>query len=150
MNFQEAVAILAAESQQDLSPDADGLVQLECESDMTLTAFSPDGSQALYLTVSVMELPQPVDPAIYERMLKMNFLLMDTRGAALSLDEEGQQVHLCLCLPLEWLNAEALSGAVSGLIETASRVQAELHTSTSSAAGQTYSDEQLPFESHRV
>ena len=45
MNFKQAVAVLAAQSQvPDLEPDADGLVQLEYDSAFTLTAFSPDSS----------------------------------------------------------------------------------------------------------
>lgn len=141
MNFLQAVAVLAAESQvSDLAPDADGLVQLEYDSAVTLTAFSPDGSEALYLAASLMELPQPVAPGFYERLLKMNFLLLDTRGATLSLDEEGRQVHLCLCVPFESLSEDALSRIVSGFLETALSLQSALgavshEVSERSAAG---------------
>ena len=138
MNFQQAVAVLAAESQvSDLAPDVDGLVQLEYDSTIMLTAFSPDGSEALYLAASLMELPQPVDARFYERLLKMNFLLLDTRGATLSLDEEGRQVHLCLCVPFESLSDDALSRIISGFLETALSLQSAL------AAAPTGGDEPL-------
>ena len=97
-----------------------------------------------------MELPQPVDAGFYERLLKMNFLLLDTRGAALSLDEEGRQVHLCLCVPFDSLSDDALSRIVSGFLETALSLQSALSSIPKQAPDQPAGGRVPLFDLQRV
>jgi hypothetical protein len=127
MNFQSITNAIAAQFGLDnLEQDDDGLVQLEYNGGITLTLFSPAQSSAIYLAASLMELPTVTSPAFLERLLKMNFLLLDTRGAALSIDEDSRQVHLCLCLPFALIDETSLAGLVVGFLETASQLQSEL------------------------
>ncbi len=134
MDMNEAMVALADQlGLEPLSPDEDGLFQLEYDERLTLTAFSPTDSDALYLAASLIEVPDHADAVFFQRLLKLNFLLIDTRGAALSLDDEGRQVHLCLCMPFDLINPDRLSGMVSGFLETALQLQDQLQSQGASS-----------------
>ena len=151
MNFQQAIDVIATHTQiSDLAPDADGLVQLQFDESLTLTAFSPADSEALYLAASLLEVPEVERAAFYERLLQLNFLLMETRGATLSLDEQARQVHLCLCLPFETLDEVSLGHVLSGFLDTAIRLQAELVTVDGSAPTPSGMSPLAPLGFHRA
>lgn len=127
MDFKNITKALASHFEiANLEPDEDGLLQLDYDERVTVTALSPPESDALYLTASLMEMPSPTSQAFLERLLKMNFLLLDTRGAALSLDDDSRQVHLCICLPFALLDDASLPKVVGGFLETAILLQSEL------------------------
>ena len=127
MDFQSITKAIAAQlGTGTLEQDDDGLVQLEYNGGITLTLFSPADSGALYLAASLLELPTVTSPAFLERLLQMNFLLFDTRGATLSIDEDGRQVHLCLCLPFALIDETSLSGLIVGFLETANELKTKL------------------------
>ncbi len=127
MDLKEAMATVEAQmGLQGMEPDEDGLYQLEYDDRLTLTVFSPPDSGALYLAASLMEVPVSADASFFQQLLKLNFLLLDTRGAALSLDDEGRQVHLCLSLPFDLIEPDRLLNLVSGFLETALELQTRL------------------------
>jgi hypothetical protein len=132
MEFQKALECLSTQiGIERWEPDEDGLYQLDYDERLTLTAFSPPESAALYLVSSLIAVPEHVPASFFQRLLQMNFMLLDTRGAALGIDDEGRQVHLGLSVPLALVDENKLPDLFSGFLETSLEIQAQLRGETS-------------------
>jgi hypothetical protein len=110
-----------------LALDEEGMCNLEYQGKVNLTLIVPRGSGALYLSASLGPVPAGDRAAFYERLLKLNFLVLDTNGATLALDDEAREVHLCYALNLDHFNEEGFPPLVGNLLERALRMQSEIH-----------------------
>lgn len=105
--------------------DEGDMCTLDYQDQVSLTLIAPEGSGTLYLSACLGPVPAGDRTAFFERLLKMNFLLVDTNGAALSLDDAGREVHLCYALDLAHFDEEAFPNLVGKMMETALRLRKE-------------------------
>lgn len=110
-----------------LELDADGMCTLEYRGEVSLTLIAPQGSGALYLSAALGQPPAGDRLAFYERLLQLNFLVLDTHGATLALDDQAREVHLCYALDLEHFDEERFAGLVGNMLEQAARLKSEIH-----------------------
>jgi hypothetical protein len=110
-----------------LELDADGMCTLEYRGEVSLTLIAPQGSGALYLSAALGLPPAGDRLAFYERLLQLNFLLLETHGATLALDDQAHEVHLCYALDLEHYDEERFAGLVGNMLERAARLKSEIH-----------------------
>lgn len=148
MNIEQATQLLASHMGIfSWEPDEDGLYQIEYDTRLALSVFSPPDSGALYFASSLIDIDDQAPIEFFRRLLQMNFLLLQTRGASLSIDDEGRQVHLCLSLPFDLLDERKLPDLMSGFIETSLEVQARLLDER--AGARALGDEVDPFVLHQ-
>lgn len=109
-----------------LELDEGGMCNLEYQGQINLSLIVPPGSGALYLSAAIGPVPPGDRTAFFERLLKLNFLLLDTNGAALALDDDAREAHLCYALDLAHFSEEAFPQLVGRMLETAQRLHDEL------------------------
>ncbi len=84
----------------DLTLDEDGMCMLQGENGMSLALLAHASGQSMTLAASIYPVQDATRAALCEKLLKMNFLLLETQGSTLSIDEEGQEVVVCRQLPI--------------------------------------------------
>ena len=109
-----------------LALDEGGMCTLVYQDAVSLTIIAPERTGTLYLSVAILPVPAGDRQAFYERLLQLNFLLVDTNGATLSLDDDAKEVHLCFAMNLEHFDEEAFPALVGNLVQAASRLRMEL------------------------
>ena len=109
-----------------LQLDADDMCPLEYQGQVSLTLIAPRGSGAIYLSAALGSPPAGERREFYERLLQLNFLLLDTHGAALALDDQAREVHLCYTLDLEHFDQERFAGLVGNMLERALQLKEEI------------------------
>lgn len=104
---QDLLTALAKELKLDsLAFDEDNMCMLQGEDGMTLTLLLHEDQSSLTFAAGIYLLSNSNNRnALYEKLLKMNFLLLETQGATFSIDEEAQEVVLCRQLQIESLDA---------------------------------------------
>lgn len=80
--------------------DEDNMCMLHGEAGMSLALLLDESDQSLSLAARIISIPDTDRAALCEKLLKMNFLLLETRGNTLSIDEEGREVVVCRQLAL--------------------------------------------------
>jgi hypothetical protein len=127
MEFTEALHCIAAEiGIGSPVPDNDGIVQLDYDGRLALTMFIVGSPPVMCLSASLSELPAEAGVSLFRELLKKNFLLLDTRGGALSIDDEAGQVHFCQHVSMEAIVPDQLLKAFASFIETGLTLQDEL------------------------
>ena len=111
----------------DLKLDESGMCTLQWNDDVLLSLIVPQGAGAVYFSVSLGPVPPGDREAFFERLLRKNFLLLDTDGATLALDDESREVHLTYALDLNHFSPETFPDLVGNLLQTAERVKSEVH-----------------------
>lgn len=79
----------------DLALDEDGMCMLQGENAMSLALLAHASGESMTLAASIYPVQDATRAALCEKLLKMNFLLLETQGSTLSIDEEGQEVVVC-------------------------------------------------------
>ena len=103
----DLLAALAQElGLEGLEFDDDGMCMLQGENGMSLALLAQDSGQSMTLAAGIYPLQDATRVALCEKLLKMNFLLLETQGSTLSIDEEGQEVVVCRQLTLEGVAPE--------------------------------------------
>jgi len=109
-----------------LAFDEDDMCMLQGENGMSLALLKQEGDQALTLAASIYPLQDATRAALCEKLLKMNFLLLETQGSTLSIDEEGQEVVVCRQLALPGLEPEAFVDQILDFLLLSSRLREQL------------------------
>lgn len=106
--------------------DDEGLCVLAHDDGFGVTLLRTQGSDILLLSAQLIEVPQDGREALFAWLLRLNFLGLDTGGAALSLDEEERHVYLCHGAPLSRLDAPGLVTLIGNFIDAAASVRQRL------------------------
>lgn len=80
--------------------DEDNMCMLQGQESMSLALLMHESGQSLSLAAGIYPIHDTHRTALYQKLLKMNFLLLETQGNTLSIDEEGQEVVVCRQLEL--------------------------------------------------
>jgi hypothetical protein len=124
--IEECLAALGAEVGVPLVLDEQGLCALEHGDGFVFTLIAPDGGELVHLSSRLMDVPAQGREAFLARLLRMNFLLMETSGATLSIDEEEQGVFLCLALLRAQLSADRLLVIIGNFLASSSQLRQRL------------------------
>ena len=109
-----------------LQLDEQGCCALEHGDGFVFTLIAPVGGQLVHLSSRLMDVPAAGREAFFARLLRLNFLHMETSGGTLSIDEEGQGVYLCYSLLRDGLQGDRLLTVVANFLATSSRLHAQL------------------------
>jgi Tir chaperone protein (CesT) family len=114
--------------------DEDGLCVLSHEDGFAITLMTAPGADILLLSAQLMEVPEVGRESLFAWLLRLNFLGLDTGGAALSIDEEERHVYLCHSVPLARVDAQTLVGIIGNFLDVSAVVRQRLLTQADSAA----------------
>ncbi len=106
--------------------DEHGCCSLEHSDGFTFTLMAPEAGDLVHLSSALMDLPAQGRESFYSRLLRLNFLLLETSGATLSIDEEEQGVFLCLALVRAQWSAERLLVVMANFLASSSRLRQRL------------------------
>jgi len=108
--------------------DEQGLCQFQHQSGFTVTLiWQGDAVNAFTLSSDVLQVPSPDQRAsLYSRLLRLNFLLIETAGSTLAVDEDERYVFLCRELSLNGLDEMQFLERVAGFMIQAAEIRAEL------------------------
>lgn len=100
---------------EQVSLDEDGLCQFQHESGFSVTLiWQGDEVRTFTLSSDVAEVPSAQNRLdLYARLLRLNFLLIETGGATLAVDEDEKIVFLCRELQVHGLEEEQFVSAVA-------------------------------------
>ena len=123
-----------------LSLDEQGCCSLDHSDGFVFTLMAPDGGDLVHLSSRLLDVPASGRQAFYSRLLRLNFLLLETSGASLSIDEDEEGVYLCLALVRATLSAQHLLRVIANFLASSGRLRARLldsgdEGSTSGLAG---------------
>lgn len=135
--LSEALAILGELTGSALEFDENGLCGLSHQDGFVITLMTAPGSDILLLSAQLTELPESDRERLLAWLLRLNFLGLDTGGAALSIDEEERHVYLSHGVPLARVDAPSLVTVVGNFIEVAAGLRVRIldERGQSSAAG---------------
>lgn len=126
-DIENLMHALARELELDaLAFDEDDMCMLQGENGMSLALLRQDSGHALTLAASIYPLQDATRAALCEKLMKMNFLLLETQGSTLSIDEEGQEVVVCRQMTLPGLEPEAFVDQVLDFLLLSSRLREQL------------------------
>lgn len=106
--------------------DEDNMCMLHGEGGMSLALLLHESDQWLSLAASIFSMPDTDRAALCEKLLKMNFLLLETRGNTLSIDEEGREVVVCRQLELAGLQPPEFVQAILNFLMLCSDLRDQL------------------------
>ena len=125
--LSEALAILGdLTGGQPLAFDENGLCGLTHQDGFVVTLMTAPESDILLLSAQLVEVPDDGREAFFAWLLRLNFLGLDTGGAALSVDEEERHVYLSHSVPLARVDAQALVTVVGNFIEVAAGLRTRI------------------------
>ena len=116
-------ALLGDES---LALDEAGMCSLSHQDGLVTMLIADPTSDMLLLSAQLFELPSENREALLSGLLRLNFLGMDTGGAALAIDEEERHVYLCHNVPLQRVDDKALVAIIGNFIDTAANLRKRL------------------------
>ena len=90
--------------------------------DFSLEVSTDDSHLVMHSIVG--ELPQNDDAALPKKLLGMNYLGIETRGATLSLDETGVNVVLWISLPIDALDIERFEQVIGAFLDLSEQMSA--------------------------
>jgi hypothetical protein len=109
-----------------LSLDEHGCCSFDHSDGFVFTLMAPDGGDLVHLSSRLLDVPASDRQGFYSRLLKLNFLLLETAGASLSIDEDEEGVYLCLALVRASLSAEHLLRVIANFLASSGRLRARL------------------------
>jgi len=125
--LSEALAILGdLTGGGPLAFDENGLCGLTHQDGFVVTLMTAPDSRILLLSAQLVEVPDDDRESFFAWLLRLNFLGLDTGGAALSIDEEERHVYLSHGVSLARVDAEALVTVVGNFIEVAAGLRARI------------------------
>ena len=119
-------ALAQALNLEGLAFDEDDMCMLQGENGMSLALLAQASAQSMTLAASIYPLHDATRSALCEKLMKMNFLLLETQGSTLSIDEEGQEVVVCRQLALPGLAPEDFVDGVLDFLLLSSRLREQL------------------------
>lgn len=126
-HLTQLMAALAGElGLQALEFDEDQMCMLQGESGMSLALLLHDSEQSLGLAAGIYPMPEANRAALCEKLLKMNFLLLETQGSTLSIDEEGKEVVVCRQVELTALEPEAFVHQILAFLMKCSELREQI------------------------
>ena len=99
----------------------------------TLLITAPPGSEQLYLTVILCDLPASNQKATYELALGLNLYQEKTRGAAIAVDSQANAFVLSYCTETAHLSFNDFNNIINNLLETSEGVAVQLQSAPDSA-----------------
>ncbi len=116
--------------------DEDGLCHLQHETGFTVTlVWQGEEAGAFTISSDVAEIPAHAErQSLYARLLRLNFLLIETGGATLCIDEDERFAFLCRELPVASMNDLGFIDAVTDFMVQAAQIRGQLQQ-TSTAEG---------------
>ncbi len=115
--------------------DEDGMCMLQGENGMSLALLAQDTARSMTLAASIYPVQDATRAALCEKLLKMNFLLLETQGSTLSIDEEGQEVVVCRQLSLEDLPQETFVDQILDFLLLSGQLREQLMQMPLTGAG---------------
>ncbi len=109
-----------------LALDDAGMCSLSHQDGFVTMLIAEPSGEMLLLSAQLFELPADNREALLSHLLRMNFLGMDTGGAALAIDEEEQHAYFCHSVPLQRVDANALVAVIGNFIDTAAGLRRRL------------------------
>jgi hypothetical protein len=109
-----------------LAFDDNGLCVLAHQDGFAITLMSTASSDMLLLSAQLIAVPDADREALFAWLLRLNFLGLDTGGAALSIDEEERHVYLCHNVALGRVDAPNLVTVLGNFIEVAAGLRTRL------------------------
>ncbi len=106
--------------------DEDDMCMLQGENGMTLALLRHESGESLTLAASIYPLQDATRAALCEKLMKMNFLLLETQGSTLSIDEEGHEVVVCRQLVLSGLDPEGFIDQILNFLLLSSHLREQL------------------------
>lgn len=137
-------AFAQAEGLADLQLDERGLIGLQVDAALEIEIEVPLEQDLVYLRSTLMPIPAQDRESVYAWLLKRNFLLQDSGGAAFAIDADRAQLALSLCQPIGRLDALDFANLLRGFINISLRCQAQL-IHEFQAAGPQYGGDLLPY-----
>ena len=113
---------------EDLRLDDHRLCSLQYRDDVEIVIELPEQSPTVYFYAPMMPVPQQERETLFTRLLKLNFLCLETRGATLAIDEKNSRIILCYGHPVELLDFLAFENLTGNFAETARTLKTELNT----------------------
>jgi hypothetical protein len=110
----------------DLALDEDGMCMLQGENGMSLALLAHASGQSMTLAASIYPVQGATRAALCEKLLKMNFLLLETQGSTLSIDEEGQEVVVCRQLTISGQEPDDFVEAVLDFLLVSGQLREQL------------------------
>lgn len=111
-----------------LALDDAGMCSLSHQDGFVTMLIADPNTAMLLLSAQLAELPADNRETVLAALLRLNFLGMDTAGAALAIDEEERHAYLCHNVPLQRVDANALVAVIGNFIDTAAILRKRLLT----------------------
>ncbi len=121
------VEILAEDlDAEGLAFDADGFISLDFKDRFVFSLVCPDGSPILYLNSDIAAVPNGARLPFIECALKLNYLLLESRGGALGLNEDGDRISYTYGIVLDRIEEEDLIAVLDRFLESSLHLQEQL------------------------
>jgi len=86
----------------------------------------PPMGESVYLAATICKINPESKGELYERVLTMNFLLMETRGTTFAIDQESMSIVICYERSLKSLTRETFPDLVGNFLITAEELKQKL------------------------
>ena len=111
--------------------DDSGLCGLSYSDDLEVVLECPEGSPVLYLYAPLVSLPDRDAEELFRKILKANFLGLETGGASFAIHDRYNSIMLCHREVIDRMEDNyALEKLLSNFIAMASQWQKKLHQSS--------------------
>lgn len=125
--LEEGIGLLGALlGDETLALDEAGMCSLSHQDGFVTMLIAEPESGMLLLSAQLLELPPSGREALLAKLLRLNFLGMETGGAALAIDEDERHVYLCHSVPLQRVDAKALVAVIGNFIDVAAGLRPQL------------------------
>jgi hypothetical protein len=109
-----------------LTLDRSGICVFKFKDKIEFLLLAPPASESIYMAATLCEVVEDTKAELYEKVLKMNFLLMETAGASLALNDQSRSIVLCYERPRASFSSGKFPEVVSSFLATAERLQQQL------------------------
>ncbi|MEO2034330.1 MAG: type III secretion system chaperone, partial [Planctomycetaceae bacterium] len=86
-----------------------------------VSIVAPPYSDDLYLAAPIIDIDPDKKLELFERVLQLNYLVLETDGATFAIDDESAQLILCAAFSLQDLTAEQLVKHLENFIQTSAK-----------------------------
>jgi len=110
-----------------LELDESGICEFNYKDQIPLMVMCPASSDTLYLASGIIDAPpEERRLALYEKLLQMNFLLLDTNGTAFSVDESTGRIVLCYSRSLEGMHHKDFGKIVTNFLAVSEKLKQQI------------------------
>jgi len=111
---------------ESLALDEAGMCSLSHQDGFVTMLIAEPASGMLLLSAQLLELPASGREAMLAMLLRLNFLGIETGGAAFAIDEDERHIYLCHSVPLQRVDPRALVAVIGNFIDTAAGLRQQL------------------------